>query len=675
MVDRGWWTPPRRRRFAYALLRTIGSLLVSILAAAPLYGQVPDTTEVAPADSLAAPLLPPVGFAGAEPGVAVGKAILTLSPAVDAPAVLAAAPASFVYDLGAHGWPNGWSPYGFNPQRVALLLNGLPFDDAVTGRPRYDLLPLAFLEPLALQAGRLGAPMAVHAQERAFESQRPLTELTYRTSSTGLQSVMAMHTQQRRRTLFGRQGVVGVLFGYGGHAARGEYPGSRLRRMRQLLGRLRYEQATWSVELRALHNRRQLGAHGGVQPQAGQPFASVYTRLGAIVRNPEARRQTLRTDLALSVRARLVPALQEPLTASAYWTAQTFRYRNPGADTLLARTQRFGGRMHQDVRLGAHRLRLLAEGWTERLRRSQTPALPDTLGLSRTRLHLTLRDAFRLGAFAMTLEGGLHVVDHATFPGGAVDVAYQAGALRLFADAFHAGQPVSWVEEHGFGRFVQPVEEAPDGRVSQGRLGLSLRAGAFDLTFFGFVHEETQPLDLYATATEDSVVARAASTPFRRAGLGGDLGWRRAARRGFYLTARPTLVRFLNDDASPEHARVEASLPSFFAEGRFGARYLLFHGDLDLDVALQGRFWTQMRSRTLHPPTGLLVIPTADARRFDASGTLDVVVQAGIRDATLFVAYENVLSGTQLLVGNLIVPVYPLPERRFRFGVYWPIFD
>ncbi len=675
--------PPFLRTLLPSSLSPRCALLFLLLlgAAGPLYAQVPDSSEAAPPDSLVADtsramsVLPPVGFRAAEPGAAVGDTLLALSPAVDAAAVLAAVPASFVYDLGALGWPNGWSPYGLSPQRVALLLNGLPFDDTVTGRPRYDLLPFALLEPLVLQAGRLGAPAAVYAQVRPFESQRPLTELNYRTSNTGLQSVMALHTQQRRRPLFGHAGVVGLLFGYGGHAGGGEYPGSRLRRMRQLLGRLRYEQAAWSVELSNLHNRRQLGAHGGVLPQAGQPFESIYTRLGAAVRNPEARRQTLRNDLALTVRARLFRTLPEPLTVSAYWTAQTFRYRNPRVDTLVAKTNRFGGRAHQDLRLGAHRLRLLVEGWTERLRRSRTHALPDTLGLSRTQLHLTLRHALRLGAFDLTLEGGLHATDHATFPGGAADVAYRAGALRLFADASYAGQPVSWIEEHGFGRFVRPGATRPDGRVAQGRLGLTLRAGAFDLTAFGFAHEETRPLDLYATATEDSLAVLVASQPFRRAGLGGALGWRRAARRGFYLTAQPTLVRFLNDDASALHARVKASLPALFAQGRLGARYLLFNGDLDLDVALQGRFWTQMRSRTLHPPTGLLVIPTADARLFGSSGTLDVVVRAGIRTATLLLAYENVLSDTQLLVGNLIVPVYPLPERRFRFGIHWPILN
>ena len=44
-----------------------------------------------------------------------------------------------------------------------------------------------------------------------------------------------------------------------------------------------------------------------------------------------------------------------------------------------------------------------------------------------------------------------------------------------------------------------------------------------------------------------------------------------------------------------------------------------------------------------------------------------------VRTATLFFAYENVLARTVLMPGTLLVPDYPYPAQRFRFGVYWPI--
>ena len=637
----------------------------------------PDSVAVVPdslAEAPAPPPGPPVGYRRAEPGRAIVDTMLAQSFERDAPGVLAVQPASFVYDFGAFGWPNGWSPYGLNPQRVALLLDGLPFDDLVTGRPRYDLLPFSFLERLRVQAGRYGAAQAVYAQVRPYDVAEPLTELHYRTGGT-LQSIYAMHTQRHRLALFGKTGVMRALFGYGGHAARGEYDGSRLQRMRQLLFRMRYQQPGWSIDVTYFHNRRRLGAHSGVIPRV--PYDAIYNRLIATVHNPDAQRKTIRDDLSLTARARLVPGLAEPLTISAFWTAQSFRYRNPGADTLETRIHRFGARMHQDFQIGPNRLRLLLEGWTDDLRRGN--AFAEAGGLSRSQVHVTLRDSLRLGRLAVNAEGGLHVTDHATFFSGAVGLTQRIGsAAGVFAEAWHAGQSISWIEEYGFGRFVDPVDEVPDGRVSQARAGVRLRAGAFDLSIFGFVHEATSPLDFYSVG-EDSVEARVADAPFRRAGAGGDLGWRRNARRGFYLTAQPSFVHFLDPDASARHARAETALPEFFAQGRLGARYTLFRGDLDLDLSLRGRFWTELRSRTMHAPTGLLVLPGPDDDLYPASGflpasgTLDVVIEAGLRTATLFLAYDNVLSGTQLIAGNQVVPIYPLPERRLRFGVFWPI--
>ena len=87
-----------------------------------------------------------------------------------------------------------------------------------------------------------------------------------------------------------------------------------------------------------------------------------------------------------------------------------------------------------------------------------------------------------------------------------------------------------------------------------------------------------------------------------------------------------------------------------------------------------------MASRTLHTPTGLLVL-TRDqdmglyppGGRLPASVVVDFVAEGAVRTAVLFVAYENVASGTPLLSGNQTIPIYPLPAARLRFGVYWPI--
>lgn len=677
-------------------LSTSALLLVLIgLAPTPAQAQVPDsvradttvadTTQTAPPDSLRPPqqrvqaqrdtLTAPLPFLRMLPG----------RPTIDVPPIqhaesdlvhlLAPVPGTFLFDLGANGWPDGWSWNGFNPQRPALVFDGHPHNDPVTGRPRFDLLPPEFLYAPHVDADRLGGAVAVYAQPRSYDVKRPLTELHYRRDNTSVQSIAAVHAQQRYITPFGRPSLLQIVGGYYGRAGDNEYPNSDLRRERRLLGRLHVRRANWSATLRNLHSRRKIGAHGGVQPQ-GTFFETIYNRTIANVRLNDARRQTIRNDLGLTVRAPLLPGVNAPAVLSANWTAQTFRYHDP--DTLLAKTNRFSGYLRQEVTLGPQTLRAEVAATLDRLRTTNAWSGHTT----RQRLHATLRDSIGWGATSVVLNGGLHVSDRQSYPSASADVDHSWGWLRVFVDGRLAGQPVSWIERAGFGETLVPLDTVPTGRILHGRTGLGADLGPFDVRLTGFAHTIHHPIDLYATATPDELVVQASDVPFRRAGATLEVGWRRDAQAGLYASMQGTGLQFLNPDASTVHARVAETLPQAFGQGRLGARFVAFKGDLDADLYVQGRGWTAMRSRQFHPPTGLLAVPPADApvienapRSFGPNGTLNVALEAGIRDATLFLTFENVLSGTQLQSGVLTVPVYPLPEQRFRFSVFWPIWE
>lgn len=666
-------------------------LLLTVLLAAPLRAQVPDTlqtdttrvdtTQAVAPDSLRAPAAQevpfvPLPFLTAPRGTPVVDSLPVRYPTPDLEYLLTRAPGSFLYDLGANGWPHGWSWEGFAPDRPALLFDGHPYNDPVTGRPRFDLLPPAFLRAPRVGTDRLGGPVAVYAEPRFYDVDRPFTELRYRRDNTAMQSVAVSHAQQRRIALLGDPGLLQIVGGYNGRAADNTYDNSDLRRERRLFGRLRYRQTRWSVTLRNLHSRRKIGAHGGVIPQG--PFITVYNPLIVNVRNPQARRQTIRNDLALTVRMPLVPGLTEPVTLSANWAAQTFRYYNP--DTLLVKTNSYHAYLRQDVTLGPQTLFAELGGTLDRVRTTNAWAGDR----SRIRLHATLRDSVALGATTLVLDGGLHADTRSVRPAATAHVAQRWGATRLFAEAGLAPQTTSWIAENGFGGFVQPLDAAPEGRILQGRLGVQTRFGAFDARLAGFAHTIEDPVELYATGAPDTLAARVSPQPFRRAGVTLGAGWRRNARAGLYAAGQATATAFLNPDAAPENARVDEVLPRLYGQGRVGVRFVAFAGDLDADLYVKGRAWTRTRSRQFHPPTGLFAIPPPDAPvldnpavplRFGPYGTLDATFEAGIRGATLFFTFENLLSGTRLQPGVLVVPVYPLPERRFRFGVFWPIWD
>jgi len=702
------------------------AILLLALALAPLgpaYGQAdstdaaPDTTALPPDSAAGPPGTPPqaapdsteqgvpndpVAFRGAVYGRPVVDSLPALTPHVGVERVLAQQPGSFLYDLGAVGWPHGWSTEGLGPHRSRLWLDGRPYTSPLTGRPRFDLLPPTFLRQPGTGVDPGGDAVGVHATWRGYNQIRPITELRYRTDSNGQQAIEVAHSQKHAVSLFGRPGVFQTTLGYGGRAADGAYTGSDLRRERRLWGRLRYQRDDWAVELSDLSVRHRIGAQSGVVPPEGSPFASIYLlpRCEACSQDPEARRVTFRNDLTARVRAPLVPGADAPTTLSATWTSNTFDFRTglPADTTWTTRLNGGHGRIQQTLRLENHVLTLTGRGTVWSVADTNVP----TLDGPRWAAHGLVRDSLRAGPNRLVLDAGWHVTTDQQYPSAAVDLRRPVGAARLSASASLAGQRRSWFETAGFPGFVTPHASRPSslGQVLRGRVGVGVRTGPFDLELKTFAHQIREAIDLYASspapnqrvASTDSVIARSTDEPVRRVGATATVGWRRDAEEGPYATGTATALHTLSEGASRRQTRLARTLPTLHGRGRIGARFVIFV-DLITDLYVQARGWTGMNSRWFHPPTGRLVVPPAatpvPARgtgyQPGPSGTVDVHAEMKLRGATLFFTFENVQSTfapagsvqrqTSLVPGTFVVPVYPLPARQFRFGVHWPIFD
>ena len=80
-----------------------------------------------------------------------------------------------------------------------------------------------------------------------------------------------------------------------------------------------------------------------------------------------------------------------------------------------------------------------------------------------------------------------------------------------------------------------------------------------------------------------------------------------------------------------------------------------------------------MKGRRLDTRSGLLMLPEGFERTVPESGRIDLIVEAGVKTATIFLSFENILQGKNTGNGILISPDYPVPAQRFRFGIFWPI--
>ena len=647
----------------------------------------PDTTAASEEPLQPRPALPPLY------GRAPSDSLPGRRPHVTVEMMLAEQPGTFLYDLGEYGWPHGWSPRGLAPHRVQLFFDGFSLDDPLTGRPRFELLPPSFLAPPRTGLDPAGGPVGVHTSWRTYAPKRPLTELRYRFDRDGLHAIEVGHSQKRRLDLFGRPGVLQITLGYGGRKADGIYNGSALRRERRLWGRLRYRTNDWTIALSDRSSRYRIGAQGGVTPQAGAPFESIYGLPLAAnnVRRPNDRRKTVRNDLVARVQGPLLPGLSSPAELSAQWTSHTFDFRSTGGATDTTWTARLDGvqaRLRQSFTAGGHHLTGSVRGALWRMAETNVSSLSGRRGAA----HVFLQDSLRLGRTDVMLNAGAHITSQQTYPTATLRARRAVGPVRLSASLASTGQQSTWIEDEGFAGHVRPLNDARSGlsdRVLEGTIGAQTDVGAFDVGVSGFIHQVRNAVDLYTvppgsdapSTYTDTVAARRPSSPVRRAGATVSVGWRRDARRGLYATGHGTLLETLNAGASPLHNRLARTLPRAFGRARIGARFVLFN-DLITDLYVLGRGWSAMNSRWFHPPTGRLVVPprqspvpAAPTVDVGPSGTVDVRAEARFRGATLFFTFQNIQAGTQLQPGTFVVPVYPLPPQQFRFGVFWPILD
>ena len=642
-------------------------LCAAFLAGASARAQVvPDSTALpaaaTPASEAPAPPLPrpAVALPGVEPGRPV-TSVPAITSALSAEALLGLVPGVFDERLGAPGRSAGLSVDGLDPARVALLLDGRPLDDLITGAPRFDLLPLAALGPLRVSDGRLGQPASVDAETRLFRLGEPVTELRYLAGQSGVQVVSATHAQTRLPPAFLRGGSRDARLTVSGTVmsrnARGTLAGAVLRHT-DVLGRTLLARPGLAIDAGVVYTDRTDGARLGVVPGNAPDLFS----LDATVLDANATRRTLRAEAYANARIRLFSP--QPLTVTASIVGQRLIYRSDAADTLRVHARRLALRVAQP--LGRPLLRLDATLDDDPTGGSDALGDPG----ARLRLHATLRDSLSLGSALATVEGGAHLDGSRVFPSasGRLERGSSFAALRF------GGAPTGRVEEAGLAGFVFAAPDGTAERVLVGEAGTGadrddLRLG---LRAYGSVRWNARLL----VARGDAFAFETAPEALSALGLTASVGVRERTACGLYGRLATTLHTPLNAGDSEVARRDVAALPRLRANLRVGTRASGINDVLDLDLAVVGRAWSRFYGTAVEPRTGLLALSdpaTSLGAVLPASGTLGIEAVATFADrATVFLQIDHVLGQAR---GAAVVQGEPLAPRVLRFGVFWALLD
>jgi len=579
-------------------------------------------------------------------------------------AILTHVPGVFAYTFGAAGWPDGISPFGMNPNRVSLSMEGLTLNDLLTGRPRYDLAPGALISSI-----RMTSDSAIKLEVDSLNQSEPLTNLRYQSAGGALQAVQAVHVQNR--SFVAKDSTlrrVQYLFGYSGAAARGEYDGSRLKRARSITFRVRYMTPRWSVEVLEMARRRSVGAHTGVIPFTGATYESIYQRLGATVGDTNARRRTIRNDLQLTGRT----TLSEISTiAKIFWSVQTLDFSGDLFE-LKGVAKRLGAQVDMSRPLGKSQARVLVNFWNDRFvdgtgyeQDPDSRAFYSVLGSIQGSL-----DVFEVD---YDLQAGPEGDDAHSWIRASGSMQRSFGPFSVSGSFLHAGISPSNHELTGFGSAVVPITDRSLSTLNHSRVGLNWRSDWLSALVEGFTTRQTDALVSVLNETTEVITVRSVSGTSVTNGVSLRIGIRDEGQHGIYAILNPVLSTRSSDEISTRASAWQRALPEAWSSARLGLRTILFTGDLDLDAYIRARYWGEMGGLRMHPVTGLVVLPESTDEILESNWLIDIVAEAGVRGATFFISYENMFSGTTAQVGNLIVPDYPLPHQRTRFGVYWPI--
>ena len=604
--------------------------------------------------------------------LAVGSARAQTAPAENAPLLdLDLNPASnlswesgvFGYTFGSQGWPDGVSPLGRNPAKVGLRAGALSFDDLFTGRPRFDLLPTTWLSSLSLNEQG-----DVTGRFDSLNTPVPLTAIRYQSAGNGSQAVRSLHVQNRSFQIDSTTThYLQTAFGYAGEGGRGEYDGMRLRRAREISARIRYITPRYSFEVFEVASRRSVGAHTGVIPFSGATYESIYQRLGAQVGDEDARRRTLRNDLTVKASSTWS---DWQLSTAPFWTLQTLDFKGE-TTSLKGVLQRIGLDVSAGRMFSGQQATFTLRSWNDDVVRGSAFDGSSNQAASFTTAKVHLSGSRPLFSYSLSAgpESGRGNSTFGLSASASVDQApFSAGISFSRSPRFYTMH-----EAIGFGSVMLRSAFDVNPIFQDASLRAGVRFDLFSIEATGFVQSNSDLLvnRLGTDATLAAVEYLPGSS--RSTGVSLNIGFRDLSKRGLWARINAVSRSVRTDDTSNAARAWSASMPDFWASGFFGIRALLFSEDLDLNAYIRARYWGEMGGLRLHTPTGLLALPANLDSQVPADWLVDFVVEAGVREATIFVAYENATSGTTMQIGNLIVPDYPLPRQRTRFGVYWPI--
>jgi outer membrane cobalamin receptor len=566
-------------------------------------------------------------------------------------------PGLFYRDLGEAGTPGQLNALGMDGRGIAVLLDGRPMNDPVTGTYNLSDLPLELIDHTETFFGSssLGAfaenTMALNFVSRSYNSYRPMTKLRFVQDPKGTLLTDGLFTQNVARGL-------NLMIGFQRTVTLGRYPNASLDAW-NIRTRLRYNISDrLNISLTDFYTKASKGLNGGIDPVQS---ISLFDETSAIVSNLHAQDTRSRRDVTLTAIARMFSDSASLTQSSLYYSTMEREYINSSKSIDDSTSASFVGfRLQQQLSLKP--LHFTVGGTVERRQSDSTRTLPSHAESERS---LFLQGEVRLTDYfipSLSLRSTSVDGDRSFSTGIGIKSAI-AEWLTVVADVSKYDRLPTMQERYWRDSiFIRPHAITKEQHALL-QIGVDIHAGSnLQLNLTGFHRTVKDPI-LYqpaATIYGSNAISIANMDEIKSTGLNGRFlfHWHQ-----FELLGVLTLTRSTQSDT------VIAFIPDVILSGELTYRGTILFEHWDGKIGLRSRFFNRQKHPMQFDPQTLSYVETT-SNLSGRSTTFDVFMILRIGDAHLSLSWNNILNA-QYMLG----PVYPMQGRSIRVGVHWVFMD
>ncbi|MFZ4619749.1 MAG: putative porin [Bacteroidota bacterium] len=651
------------------MTRIFPALLITALLLSPLSAQTADTTQAKKDSVIHYTPIPELGSIEpfGDPSISIRELDITLKEYRSLYDVIAREPGVFMRDLASPGQPNQIVINGIDDRNIAVMVDGVPYNDHYSGSFNLWNIPVEEIERVEFITGSSSmfydgrsAGGVINIVTKNFNNNRAITKLRISQGTSGYSETDVSFAQNIANGL-----NLSFALSHYGFGSNKEYQSYRARFNNSnddswmIRSRLRYNITDWlDLSLSYTYDRSWTGLFGGVDYYNSN---SIFDGLLANVLSLESYQKQFNSHYNLT--AAFYPFQDSTvLTSFTVYSFDRLReYRNE-ENRSFERDSIYSRRDYASIGHGI-KLNLMSQysdlrfiGYADLARIQSTDIL--TAGLKAE----ILPQAF----FTLTPFVTFKDYQHQFIANGGIDATLKlSDAIHLFggiARNIINDVPVTVTTTR------QPQSASEYSSAERTKETFSILEAGARFTIPGFTaHVRVQHTDQYDPVMFDSITFTNSTGYYHPAKFQFDVltaGFH-TSWNDFHLEGTASYLRY------PNVTRNNLSLtlyPQITANGSLYFQGLLAKGALDLKIGIRGNFFSKQTGMRPYDEFGVW-IPSSELT-FGPSGSADLFIIGKIGDAYVHLIWEN-LGGNQFL----LAPVYPVYDRNVRFGVSWEFLD